>query len=117
MTRPVVIADSGGPDRPYSHLLPIVEAEESWGNRVRSPFQRDRDGWRMSMEHPLHVDQLRNAFVFPPHIEVGRTPDGDTYVVDSSGGWPWCQIWVVNPNRTLGPASPRPGLLSRLFGR
>lgn len=115
MTAPVVLADRGEPDRPYSHLLPVVEAEASWGNRPLDEFREGKDGvWYVIMQRPLHLDRLRDSFVFPPNVRLGRTDTGGTYVTDVDA---WVRIDAVGPNAERGPVGGRRGVLSRVFGR
>jgi hypothetical protein len=113
VTERVVLAEGSDSGRPYSHLLPIVEAEESWGNRARDTFREDKTGWHMTMERPLHIDRLSDTFVFPPNVTLGRGDDGGTSVADVDRGYAWCWIEGGKP----GPVSPRPSLLSRILGR
>lgn len=109
------IESRGRGDRPYSHLLPVLEAEIEWGNPPRDEFRHGRDGWwYVATTGVLHVDRLLDVFTFPEHVRVGRDEDGDTFVVDHESS---VRIDGLVPNRSRGPISPRPGLLSRVLGR
>src|SRR4030088_842173 len=68
-----LIASGGDPDRPYSHLEPVVAAELSWGNRVLSNWGRTDpllDDRTLSLMRPFHIDQLRQTFRFPPTVRL-----------------------------------------------
>ena len=54
-----VIASVSTDGTAYGHLLPVVEAEQRWGNALRQDFRPQRDGfWYAHMAKPLHVDRL-----------------------------------------------------------
>lgn len=68
-----LIASAGTPERVYAHLEPIVEAELSWGNRVRSTWRRlDKllDDRTLSLRDPLHVDLIKQTFRFPGTVQM-----------------------------------------------
>ena|SRR5258708_5318338 len=64
-------------DKPYSHLMPIVEALIAGGNHpVRAEiFYLDRDGWRADFKEPLDFQLLREKFDFPETIILSPTMD------------------------------------------
>lgn len=68
-----LIAAEGDPDRAYSHLEPIVEAELSWGNSILYDWRwTDKllDDRTLTLRQPFHVDLLRQTFRFPPNIRM-----------------------------------------------
>lgn len=108
----VGLAGYGESARPYSHLVPVLDAELGWGNRAPGGFCELPDGWwAASFMQPLHLDRLRAAFDFPDHIRVGRNDDGTTFVIDGDN-----RVRLVSP----GPRASRggrPSLLSRMLRR
>ena len=111
--RTAVVDGSGESARPYSHLLPVLEAEIRWGNRVLDDgFRALPDGWfAATLMRPLHVDRLRDVFEFPAHIRVGRHDDGTTFVIDGEN-----RVRLVAPGAEGAPAR-RPSLLARILNR
>jgi len=68
-----LLASRGEPGRPYTHLQPIVEVEEFWGNRVKYDWCRtDKllDDRTLTLRDPFHLDRLRETFRFPPNIRL-----------------------------------------------
>lgn len=111
MTPARALPGQGEGARPYSHLLPVLDAELEWGNASLGPFSADPDGWwAVTLSRPLHVDRLREAFDFPGHVQLGRNGDGTTYVVDADN-----RVRIVAPGGH-GPRRPRRGVLSRALG-
>jgi hypothetical protein len=111
---PIRIAAQGRRGQPWSHLQPVLDAEQDWGNSTRNGFRYvPQNGvWSASMRRPLNIEGLRAAFEFPEHITCGRQ-DGETWLVDSAN-----DMWIHghNPHRPPRPRPPRTGLLRRLFG-
>ena len=68
---------------PWTYLEPVLEAERGWGNPQRS-IQQDKNGWLMIyMSRPLHIERIRDLFIFPDEVKV--TDSGsDTAIVDPS---------------------------------
>lgn len=112
------VADRSPDQRPYGHLVPVLEAELSWGNSCRDGFRhvpRD-DTWTAHLAAPLHLDRLLAEFEFPDHIRVGRTAAGDTYVFDDRA-LVGVSAASGDRSRPLGPPRPaRTGLLARIVG-
>lgn len=76
------IEPAGCPERPWSHLQAVVEAETDWGNSTRGFVHDHRnDAWTATMRLPLDLEALRLEFAFPGHIEVGEG-DGRSWVRD-----------------------------------
>lgn len=110
------IAPVGPADRPWAHLQPVLDAEQDWGNSTRYGFRYvpQNGEWSAVMRRPLNVDGLQAAFDFPAHIQVGRSDNGDTYVVDTEHR---VRIDAINPRRRIGPPrARRTGLKARIFG-
>lgn len=109
------LAPEGRPGQPWSHLQPVLDAEQDWGNSTRGFTFTAQDGWWGAiMRRPLNVEGLSAAFDFPGHIQVGRAANGDTYVMDTEH---LVRIDAINPKRRIGPRRrPRTGLKARLFG-
>lgn len=111
MTARAVALDGYPRDTPYSHLLPVLEAELEWGNDAMGGFCPLPDGWwAATFMRPLHIDRLQAAFDFPDHIKVGRDDDGRTFVVD---GHNLVSLGAAAPRRSRGG----PSLLSRMLKR
>lgn len=112
--RPIL---AGSPDdTAYGHLLPVLEAELSWGNRCRGGFTwtAQDGGWFADLDRPLHVDRLREVFEFPEHIVVSQDARGRTSVLDRRR---WVGLSAAPASGRLGPARPaRRGLLRRILG-
>lgn len=88
-----------GTPEPWSHLVPVVEAEQSWGNRTDGVFRSQPDGWYdLSVGAPLHLDLLRTHFTFPDHIVLGQNERGQTWVLDAEN-----RVKIVSASRVLGP--------------
>ena len=67
------IATAGTPEHPYAHLVPVVEAELGWGNRVQSAWDRSDkllDDRSLTLAYPFHVEELRRTFRFPANIHL-----------------------------------------------
>ena len=102
MTAPRPLAGGGTGARPYAHLLPLVEAEVSWGNSDVEGFCQHPDGWwSASLRRPLHLDRLREVFALPAHVELGSRPDGSTWVVDGEN-----RVKIVAAGDARGPRRP-----------
>lgn len=107
-----LLAGYGESARPYSHLLPVLEAELSWGNSTPDGFRELPDGWWAALlRQPLHVDRLAAAFDFDSHIRLGRDDDGATWVVDGDSR---VRLVAAAPRRPDGGAR---SLLSRILRR
>lgn len=110
------IAESSSDGTPYGHLVPVVQAEEAWGNERTGEWEMHPvdQVWRMRLRRPLHLDRLQAEFEFPPHIRLGRQENGDTYVSDPKE---LISISGRDPSRPLGPPrKPRTGWLAKVFG-
>ena len=61
-------------DRPFEHLLPIVEALLAEGNKSQHPglFVLEKDGWRCDLMHPIDFGFLEKHFSFPRSIRLSR---------------------------------------------
>ena len=61
-------------DRPFEHMLPIVEALIEDGNVLRheNPFFLDKDGWRCDFEYPINFDLIETRFDLPKTIYISK---------------------------------------------
>lgn len=67
------VAAAGTDQEPHAHLVPVVEAELSWGNRVLSGWGRSDkllDDRSLTLAYPFHVEDLRRTFRFPANIHL-----------------------------------------------
>lgn len=99
---------------PYSHLLPVVQAEREWGNSSVGEFAESPDGWwYLVLRAPMHLDRLAVAFDFPDHVRLGRSDDGATWVVDAEN-----RVRIASAGTRRPPwFSTGRGLLARVTGR
>lgn len=127
-------ADSPG-EHPYDHLLPVIRAEKSWGNRADSTgwcHDPKLGSWSLTMTRPLHVSRLRETFEFPGTVSLGeaRMLAANGIVVRTSGLYDsrhdisiayndWrkdCPASVVRLHDRLRNLLARPGAASGLDG-
>ena len=61
-----------GDEHEWTYLQPVVDAELSWGNIADGGFRAvgHGDGWTLSFRKPLHMDRLRDRFLFPHIVEL-----------------------------------------------
>jgi len=126
------IAERPGQERPFEHLLPVVEAEKSWGNTTSGTFMEDDvkthrpyvDGafWygslTLTFNKPLHVDRLVETFDFDPDIWVAVQGDRSAAVsdpradvfIDGAAPWRWPRtgVWGVLAAWARGELRPKP---------
>lgn len=64
-------------EKPYSHLLPMVDALLREGNEPVTPevFFQDRDGWRCELRRPIDFELIRNEFDLPSSIILSDEND------------------------------------------
>lgn len=106
------IADRSSTGDRYGHLLPVLHAEQSWGNSTRDGFESAaKDGvWSLRLREPLRLDRLQAEFEFPPHIKLGRDGEGRTFLWDEKN---YVEISAPPPQP---PRRPRTGLLAWILG-
>ena len=69
----ISLSPQQGDEHEWSYLQPVVDAERSWGNRSTTadfaPVGRG-EGWLLMFKQPLHIDRLREKFLFPDFVDV-----------------------------------------------
>jgi hypothetical protein len=67
-----VLLCSGGSERPFAHLQPIVDVLIANGNSYAhaSGFFRTQAGWLCELKRPLDFDLIGRIFLLPDSIEL-----------------------------------------------
>jgi hypothetical protein len=59
----------------YAHLVPVVDALLTMGNRAPAGFVLEKDGWLCQFEQPLDLEALRQLFTFPATVVLSDQLD------------------------------------------
>jgi len=73
-TKAKIFSESRDPERPYSHLIPVVEKLLELGNELAHSqmFYLSQDGWRCDLKRPINFAAIRENFELPDSIELGE---------------------------------------------